>query len=84
MQAKPTKYLVPESTWEIDGQKGMTLRIDNYADGYYSFDDVKVLPKVVEYNGQIYRRTGWNSDTGEVFYKETSNVLVVRPTLGVD
>jgi hypothetical protein len=78
-QAKSMDYLVPESAWEIDGHKGLTFRIAMDVNGYYTYDSVRTMPKVVEYDGRIYARTGWNSDTGEVYYKETSTDKLALP-----
>ena len=83
-QAKPVDCLVPESAWEIEGQKGLSFRLDSNEDGYYSYSSVKELPQVVKYDGQLYRRTGWNSDTGEVCYKEISPAKVARPIAEMD
>jgi len=74
-KAKPTEYLVPEP-WKIDGQRGLTLRIDQDGEGHYSYAEVRKLPKVVEYDGRLYRQTGWNSDDGTVVYKEASPELL--------
>lgn len=35
----------------------------------YDYDQVKALPKVLEYDGDTFKRTGWNSDKGEVYYR---------------
>jgi hypothetical protein len=80
-QAKPTDYLVPKSAWEIDGHKGLSFGLSMDGNGYYTYDSVKALPEVVEYDGRLYCRTGWDSDEGEVFYKETSADKLARPPM---
>lgn len=74
-----TEYLVPDSIWEIEGQRGLTFRIAADEDGYYTYDSVRALPKVVEHDGRLYRRTGWNSDTGEAYYRMTRRSELARP-----
>lgn len=34
----------------------------------------KALPKLVNYNGKLFAKMGWNSDNGTVSYKETTAV----------
>jgi len=40
------------------------------------FDEYKALPKVIEYAGHVYGKTGWSSDTFRACYK--TEVLVAR------
>jgi hypothetical protein len=75
-EAKATNLLVP---WTCEGTKGLTFRIDLNDEGYYSYDAVQELPKVVEYRGELYARTGWNSDNGEVYYKRRPAKELARP-----
>jgi len=79
-RVSPTDYLVPEP-WKIEGEHGLTFRIVQDEKGYYSHSEVRKLPEVVEYDGRLYRRTGWNSDTGAVYYKEVAKVLLARPAM---
>jgi hypothetical protein len=41
------------------------------------YDVYKALPRVVQYEGKNYIKMGWNSDTGNVSYKE-SKAFAVR------
>jgi hypothetical protein len=81
-ESKPTEYMVPTSTWKVEWQRGLTFRIAINEDGYYAYDSVKALPEVVEHDDRLYRRTGWNSDTGEVFYREASKADLAKPYNG--
>lgn len=40
------------------------------------FCEYQKLPSVVEFEGIVYGRSGWNSDTGEAYYKP--DVVVAR------
>jgi hypothetical protein len=40
------------------------------------FDAYQALPQAVSYNGTLMGLTGWNSDTGHVYYQ--SNALLVK------
>jgi len=79
-QVKLTDYLVPEP-WTTPDGRGLNLRIGTDKDGYFAYSEVRKLPDVVEYEGCFYRRTGWNSDTGVVYYKETKKELLARPAM---
>ena len=35
----------------------------------FEYDQVKALPKVLKYDNDTFVRTGWNSDVGEVYYR---------------
>ena len=35
----------------------------------FDWDQVKALPKVLAFDGDRFVRTGWNSDKGEVYYR---------------
>lgn len=81
-KANPTEYLVPKNSWTIKGQRGLSFGLAMDKDGYYTYDSVKHMPEVVEYDGRLYRRTGWDSDAGEAFYKETSKAELAKPCDG--
>ena len=76
--AKPTTYLVPKVEWTYEGDRGITFQIERDG-GYYLFHSVKAMPKVVEYKGELFARTGWNSDSGEVYYKARKAGELARP-----
>jgi hypothetical protein len=40
----------------------------------YEYDQVKKLPRVVRYKGEVFVRTGWNSDNGQVYYRNNMPV----------
>lgn len=49
----------------------LTTKVEGY-EGYAA------LPQVVEYQGGIYCRTGWNSDTMLAYYKQGGLYAVAR------
>ena len=51
----------------------ITLSVPN------GWDDVKTLSrKVLEYAGNTFTFTGWNSDTNEIYFKRSTAVARVR------
>lgn len=36
------------------------------------YDELRKLPKAIEFNGERYGRTGWNSDTCAAYYRNPS------------
>lgn len=38
-------------------------------DAPFDYEQVKKLPEVLAYDGDTFVRTGWNSDCGEVYYR---------------
>lgn len=48
-----------------EGHRWIHLRLD----APFDFDKVQKLPKVLAYDGDIFSRTGWNSDKGVVYYR---------------
>ena len=57
---EPT-YLV-RSECNLDGRICISISCQDY-------DAFSVLPISLEYKGQAFVRTGWNSDNGEAYYK---------------
>lgn len=42
------------------------------------YDSYKQLPNAVEFGGEVYGKTGWNSDHGEAYYKTGTAVAFAR------
>lgn len=40
----------------------------------YDFDAYQALPSVVEFDGRLFGKTGWNSDTGLGCYRDDCRV----------
>lgn len=38
------------------------------------YEQFCTLPDAVSFQGEIYGKTGWNSDRGQAYYKNTANV----------
>ncbi len=74
--AIPTDYLVPYSVVKANGVNILNFRMSQDDNGYYSYESIKDFPDVVEYDGLLFRRTGWDSDHGIVIYKETTKSKV--------
>jgi hypothetical protein len=64
MTAKPIDNAVEILTAATlpDGVKVVTVPCEDYA-------ALKALPKAIEYKGDIYGRSGWNSDTCVAYYR---------------
>lgn len=60
----PTAYAV-QDYGKLGGANYITLRVCPN-----DYDACKSLPTVLAFQGASYVRTGWNSDTGEVTYKD--------------
>lgn len=58
-------YEVDRIWTDDDGHRWLHFRLD----APFDYDQVKALPKVMEYEGEVHVRTGWNSDRGEVYYR---------------
>jgi hypothetical protein len=43
------------------------------------YDEYRKLPAAVEYDGQEFGRTGWNSDYGQAYFKSPSPFAYARP-----
>ncbi len=35
----------------------------------YAYETLKELPRVLKFDGDTFVRTGWNSDNGQVYYR---------------
>lgn len=54
----------------IDGETIIVLSYDMEADPF-----CKAMPRAIQYNGQILGRTGYNSDSGQCYYKSGANLV---------
>jgi len=73
--ATPINAIVPCHIWkEPCGTKrdAFTVKYDGPQ------HPIKDFPKVVEFKGKTYVRTGYNSDTYEIYYKEHEVALAVK------
>jgi len=71
-KAKITNF-IPVTPSEHMGKKRLTIDVPN------GWDDLKKLvKKVLEYNGEFYSFTGWNSDRNVAFFVETSHVAKIK------
>lgn len=55
--------------FDIDGEKILETNCEDY-------DRFCYIPDVVNFEGRIYCKTGWNSDTGRACYKHGRNYAV--------
>lgn len=62
----------PDAVQVIDGETWLMI----YNDGTYG--SYKAMPKAVTYNGKMFAKMGWNSDTHSVSYKESSLCIPVK------
>lgn len=62
MKAQAINAIEVLSTWGDIFERGIITSCTDY-------DDYKSLPRVVEYQGVLYGKTGWNSDTCQAYYK---------------
>jgi hypothetical protein len=74
--AKPTNLLAFEEAW-TDPENGRKWL---YRYGFcYSYDTYKSLPDAVEYLGVTYVKSGWNSDTGSLAYRQQLGEVLAKP-----
>ena len=71
--------ILVDSAYESEGQYFLNIKLplthsETLNRDIYSWDALKRLPEVVEFNGRLYGRTGWNSDTGFAYYKADHNI----------
>lgn len=63
--------LVPCRREKVEGLEYLAFRMDRDERGYYSWEIVeRDFPKVLRCESRVYGRTGWNSDSGTVHYRE--------------
>lgn len=73
MQATIQNNLIEVVPSERDGRKYLTVSIENGWD-----DCKKICKKILQFNGENYAFTGWNSDTNKVFFLRTEHVAKIR------
>jgi len=58
----PVSY---EFTDKETGYRWLHMKLD----APFEWEQVKKLPAALAYSGEVFVRTGWNSDKGEVYYR---------------
>jgi hypothetical protein len=58
----PVSY---EFTDKETGFRWLHMKVD----APFEYEQVKKLPAALAYDGDVFVRTGWNSDKGEVYYR---------------
>ena len=53
-----------------NGVSCVVLRLRDY-------DDLANVPSVIEYEGRLHGKTGWNSDRMEVYFRTDANMVRV-------
>jgi hypothetical protein len=71
MKAIATNYIKVLSHQSVEGETFVEVNCRDY-DHYAS------LPDVVEVNGQLLARTGWNSDRDVAYYKSGCLIAIPR------
>lgn len=67
MNATPIlNAFIPSAVQVLDGKHWMMFHNEG------TFEAYKAMPNALEYEGRKYGKTGWNSDTHTVHYKEMS------------
>jgi hypothetical protein len=72
MQAKATQLIAVLSYVSIEGENIIEVECRDY-------DHYKSLPEVVDVSGELFTRTGWNSDTQLACYKSNRKVAYPVP-----
>jgi kynurenine formamidase len=68
--------LAPKFVYQDPEVSGVTwLHFDLDGDTY---EDVKKLPAIIEYRGQVFVRTGWHSDRREAYYKSSIETVTSK------
>jgi len=58
-------YPVSYEHTDEDGLRWLHLKVD----APFDWEQVKKLPAALAYGGEVFIRTGWNSDKGEAYYR---------------
>lgn len=69
--ATPINAIVPEHIWKENFGTRRDAFTVSYCDDQDPIDD---FPRVVEFKGKTYVRTGYNSDSHKIHYKEHTDV----------
>lgn len=73
MNATILQNQIPVIPTERDGDKWLIIQVPN------GWNDVKQLTKkVLEYNGEKYIWTGWNSDTNQAYFKQSNACALIK------
>ena len=67
MNAYATEGYAVSLDWSDPEDKVRWLHLK--LDAPFDYEQVKVLPEVLSFDGDTFVRTGWNSDRGEVYYR---------------
>jgi hypothetical protein len=70
MGAKPTDHILVLASYRLENQGIIEVNCA-YFDAYVT------LPEAVEFRGEVYGKTGWNSDNCKACYK--TGVPLARP-----
>jgi hypothetical protein len=73
MQAKTVKGITILQHATVEGTLCLAC---NCAD----FDCFKALPEVVEFEGKLCGKTGWNSDKNLAYYQSNARIALTIPT----
>lgn len=65
--AHPAEGYLVSLDWTDPEEKHRWLHLK--LDAPFDFEQVRKLPEVLAYDGDKFVRTGWNSDKGEVYYR---------------
>jgi len=68
-RAKAVDNMIPVLSQEElpNGVNVVTVSCDGY-------DELKKLPKVIEYHNRVYGQTGWNSDKNVAYYRDDAQL----------
>lgn len=63
---------VPVSVYAHGLEKFLTA--DLHGEHWEMYKQYRQLPPVLKYGRELYKKTGWNSDTGHAWYMQTDDV----------
>jgi hypothetical protein len=50
------------------------LKVDLFGEHWDMYQQYRKLPAVLKFNGETYKKTGWDSDRCKAYYKQSNNV----------
>jgi hypothetical protein len=76
----PTAYATNEFVFDFTWADPDTNLTWLYRKDCWDYQDYRALPAVVRYSGSRFIKSGWNSDTGSVAYRQVtpSDIVAVR------